>query len=41
MSAEYHTPVLLDEAMRWLEPWEGGVYFDGTLGGGGHSEAIA
>ena len=36
----YHTPVLVEEVIRWLEPRRGGVYFDGTLGGGGHSEAI-
>lgn len=36
----YHTPVLVGEVVRWLEPSRGGVYFDGTLGGGGHSEAI-
>jgi len=26
--------------LRYLEPERGGLYFDGTLGGGGHSEAI-
>lgn len=36
----YHTPVLVDEVVRLLDPARGGVYFDGTLGGGGHSEAI-
>jgi 16S rRNA (cytosine1402-N4)-methyltransferase len=36
----YHTPVLVDAVVRWLDPARGGVYFDGTLGGGGHSEAI-
>ena len=40
MSEVYHTPVLVDEVIRWLEPGRGGTYFDGTLGGGGHSEAI-
>lgn len=40
MSDGYHTPVLVEEVVRWLEPERGGVYFDGTLGGGGHSEAI-
>jgi 16S rRNA (cytosine1402-N4)-methyltransferase len=38
--SEYHTPVLVEEVIRWLEPRRGGLYFDGTLGGGGHSEAI-
>lgn len=39
MSA-YHAPVLVDEVVRLLGPERGGVYLDGTLGGGGHSEAI-
>lgn len=36
----YHTPVLLHETVRYLNLKPGGVYADGTLGGGGHSEAI-
>ena len=35
-----HEPVLLQEVLRWMNVREGGVYCDGTLGGGGHSEAI-
>lgn len=35
-----HIPVLFDEVMTWLAPMAGGVYCDGTLGGGGHSEGI-
>lgn len=35
-----HRPVLLQEAMRLLQPSEGGLFVDGTLGLGGHSEAI-
>ncbi len=35
-----HEPVLLQEVLTWLQPYPGGVYCDGTLGGGGHSEAI-
>ncbi|MEJ2677985.1 MAG: 16S rRNA (cytosine(1402)-N(4))-methyltransferase RsmH [Gemmatimonadota bacterium] len=41
MSAEaYHVPVMVAEVLRYLEPERGGLYFDGTVGGGGHSEAI-
>lgn len=35
-----HVSVLLREALDWLQPKPGGRYVDGTLGGGGHSEAI-
>ncbi|HEX7241643.1 MAG TPA: 16S rRNA (cytosine(1402)-N(4))-methyltransferase, partial [Longimicrobiaceae bacterium] len=36
----YHVPVLVEEAVALLRPGRGGVYLDGTLGGGGHSEAL-
>lgn len=36
-----HRAVLLDEVLLWLAPKPGGVFVDGTLGGGGHTRAIA
>ena len=36
-----HVPVLLDEVVRWLDPRPGGIVVDGTLGGGGHTRALA
>ncbi len=35
-----HIPVLYHEVMQWMQPKPGGVYCDGTLGGGGHSGGI-
>ena len=35
-----HEPVLLDEVLQWMNVKADGVYCDGTLGGGGHSEAL-
>ncbi len=35
-----HKPVLLREVLHYLQVSPGGVYVDGTLGLGGHSEAI-
>ena len=36
----YHAPVLLAEVVELLQPAPGKLFFDGTLGGGGHSEAL-
>lgn len=35
-----HEPVLLRQTIRYLDPQEGEVFVDGTVGGGGHSRAI-
>ncbi len=35
-----HKPVMLEECMQGLALKEGGVWFDGTVGGGGHSYEI-
>jgi 16S rRNA (cytosine1402-N4)-methyltransferase len=36
----HHIPVLLEEVMAALQPQPGQLILDGTLGGGGHSEAM-
>ena len=36
----FHEPVLKKEALSFLVTAKNGIYLDGTLGGGGHSEAI-
>jgi 16S rRNA (cytosine1402-N4)-methyltransferase len=36
-----HIPVLFNEVLEWLAPAPGKIFVDGTLGGGGHTEALA
>ncbi|MBI2609371.1 MAG: 16S rRNA (cytosine(1402)-N(4))-methyltransferase RsmH [Deltaproteobacteria bacterium] len=35
-----HKAVLLNEVIEFLKPQSGGVYFDGTFGGGEHTQSI-
>ncbi len=39
-TSRYHQPVLLAEVLALLEPAPGKLFVDGTLGGGGHTEAF-
>ena len=36
----HHVPIMVDEVTELLQPQRDGLFVDGTLGGGGHSEAI-
>lgn len=40
MGSSFHTPVLAAAVVQYLPTAPDGVYVDGTLGGGGHAEAI-
>lgn len=40
MTFAYHTPVLLEESVGWLDIAPSGTYVDLTFGGGGHSRRI-
>jgi 16S rRNA (cytosine1402-N4)-methyltransferase len=40
MEHSQHIPVMLEEVLQYLQPRSGGLYIDGTLGGGGHTAAI-
>ena len=35
-----HTPIMKNEVLELLAPERGGIFADGTLGGGGHAEAV-
>lgn len=39
--SSYHTSVLLQEVLEYLSPQKGRKYIDATLGGGGHTFALA
>ena len=36
----HHVPIMVTEVLTLLDPSRGGVFVDGTLGGGGHAEAV-
>ncbi len=36
----YHEPVLVDQVLGYLDPRGAGLFFDGTVGGGGHARAV-
>lgn len=38
--SDYHVPIMVNEVIEGLALKDGGIYFDGTAGGGGHSHAI-
>ena len=39
MTEFHHIPIMLGEVLELLATERGGIYVDGTLGGGGHSRA--
>lgn len=41
MVSPQHIPVMTDEVLEWLALREGATVVDGTLGGGGHTRAMA
>jgi 16S rRNA (cytosine1402-N4)-methyltransferase len=41
LEGSIHVPVMLAEVLAGLDPQPGGIFVDGTLGGGGHTRALA
>lgn len=39
-TGKYHVPIMVSEVLELLAPERGGIFVDGTLGGGGHAEAV-
>lgn len=39
-ASPYHEPAMVEEVLKHLVPERGGTFLDGTVGGGGHGEAI-
>ncbi|HOR13241.1 MAG TPA: 16S rRNA (cytosine(1402)-N(4))-methyltransferase, partial [Clostridia bacterium] len=40
MKPFFHIPIMVNEVLGFLTPERGGVFIDGTLGGGGHAKAV-
>ena len=40
MSEFRHVPIMKEEVLSLLKPERGGIFVDGTLGGGGHAQAV-
>ena len=36
----HHIPIMVEPVLALLAPERGGIFVDGTLGGGGHAEAV-
>jgi 16S rRNA (cytosine1402-N4)-methyltransferase len=39
-ASEYHVPVMGQQVLAFLQPAKGGLFLDGTLGGGGHTNML-